>query len=186
MEGLVEVLPPQSLAALNQNFVRSCQMRCYETVKSLAGFLYAVLSVKPGSIALGLDLAASIYQCFRILVHAYYMLKIVPEELPELIKASCETCIGFLNTMFLECEAAIAIISSNTGLYCITLTSEQKEDTYKLMATIPELYTSLSDELNLAKSTEPQLYIVSQHSLTLCAPLFEINSRSDRKNRYAT
>ncbi|KAG8354001.1 hypothetical protein FVEN_g8118 [Fusarium venenatum] len=120
MEGLVEALPQHVLAAMDQDLVRACQIRCYKSAISLAEVLHTVLSMKPDGVALDLDIAVSTYQCFRILAHANYTLKIVPEDMSEVIKMHCQTCIGFLETMFFDCEAAVAI----------------KEDAYELMATI--------------------------------------------------
>ncbi|CAG1963118.1 unnamed protein product [Fusarium graminearum] len=87
MEGLVEALPQPALTALDQEFVRSCQIRCYESAIELAKILQAVLTVKPDGVALDLDIAVSVYQCFRILAHANYTLKIIPENMAEVVKA---------------------------------------------------------------------------------------------------
>jgi hypothetical protein len=110
MEGLVEALPPHALAALDPEFLRACQTRCYESAKSLADILYAVVSVKPDGIALDLDIAISIYQCFRILAHANSTLRIVPDDMAEAIQTHYQTCIDFLESMFFDSEAMIAIV----------------------------------------------------------------------------
>ncbi|EXM16540.1 hypothetical protein FOTG_15187 [Fusarium oxysporum f. sp. vasinfectum 25433] len=112
MEGLVEALPQHALAALDLEFLGACRARCYESAKSLADILCTVLSVRPHCIALDLDIAVSIYQCLRILAHANSTLKIVPDDKAEAVQTHYQTCIDFLESMFFESEATIAIVRS--------------------------------------------------------------------------
>ncbi|RGP71246.1 hypothetical protein FLONG3_7196 [Fusarium longipes] len=174
MRGLVEALPQPGLAALGQDFVRTCQIRCYQSAISLANILRTVLSMKKDGVELDLDIAVSIYQCFRILAHANYTLKIVPEDMAEDIKNHCQTCIDFLEQMFFECEATIAIVRFIPSFYYRTLTGEQKQDAYELMATISMVnisensgieFPSPTKQTEEAQISKSRHHVFSRHSL---------------------
>ncbi|CAG1965280.1 unnamed protein product [Fusarium graminearum] len=174
MEGLVEALPQPALTALDQEFVRSCQIRCYESAIELAKILQAVLTVKPDGVALDLDIAVSVYQCFRILAHANYTLKIIPENMAEVVKAYGQVCIEFLESMFFECEATTAIVRYNPDFCYSILTCVKKEDAYELMATISMVNISETPRLSIpspeghpdvSQKLETRYHVFSRHSL---------------------
>ncbi|KAK2669776.1 hypothetical protein RAB80_015302 [Fusarium oxysporum f. sp. vasinfectum] len=156
MEGLVEALPQHALAALDLEFLGACRARCYESAKSLADILCTVLSVRPHCIALDLDIAVSIYQCLRILAHANSTLKIVPDDKAEAVQTHYQTCIDFLESMFFESEATIAI----------------RKDAVELLATTspmcdvtPRDSWSSDEDLHRAKGSGTRHHVFSRHSL---------------------
>ncbi|UZP36832.1 hypothetical protein NXS19_004648 [Fusarium pseudograminearum] len=158
MEGLVEALPQPTLTALDQEFVRSCQIRCYESAIELAKILQAVLAVKPDGVALDLDIAVSVYQCFRILAHANYTLNIIPEDMAEGIKAYCQVCMDFLESMFFECEATTAIKEDACELMA-TISMVNRSETPKLTIPSPEGHPDVTQKL------ETRYHVFSRHSL---------------------
>ncbi|RGP68710.1 hypothetical protein FSPOR_5181 [Fusarium sporotrichioides] len=174
MEGLVEALPQPALNALEHDFVRACQIRCYKSAISLAETLRTVLSIRPHDVSLDLDIAVCIYQCCRILVHANYTLRIIPDDMTEAVKANCQTCTDFLESMFFECEAVKTIVRSIKNIFCETLIGGQKEDSYELTATIAMANLSERQEITipspnedsgLPQKSETRTHVFSRHSL---------------------
>ncbi|KAF4996394.1 hypothetical protein FDECE_12473 [Fusarium decemcellulare] len=174
LDGLIEALPAHVLKELDTSFVMTCQQRCFDTAKSMAQILGTLLSIRPDSVPLDLDIAVSVYQCLRMVIYSYRALTGVTFDTLDQVMIHCRTCVQFLETMFCNYKAVEDIVIPLLAtIWNISLTVRQKRDAHTLIETalIPLQDTPESEvrdgslRTNEKQGSKSGHHILSKHSL---------------------
>lgn len=91
--GRRESLPKKAIAMLDPDFVRTCQVQCWEHAKAMADMLALVTQFEKGVPVSDLDLPVCVYQCANTL---YYTLAATPDMVdvsPAVVAEMANTCL---------------------------------------------------------------------------------------------
>lgn len=110
LDGLVESLPPETIAELEPNFREASQRRCFDSPEAVTDMLQTVQSAHVDPIPLDLDIAVCIYQCLRVMIRSYHVLHSDTHGSAEIVAHRCEIGLLFLQSMFARAPAINTIV----------------------------------------------------------------------------